>query len=333
MRLEAHSTQPTLALTSGEPAGIGPDLCVLLSKLSVPARVVVFADKNLLGTRAAQLNVDIDIWDYNPVRRPPKNSRVLEVQHFPLPASCQPGVLNPANSPYVLGILDAAIDACLEKQFAGIVTAPVHKGVINDAGISFTGHTEYIAARTHTEHVVMMLVGGGMRVALQTTHLPLRMVPAAITTEKLKGNLAVIARDLKVRFGIADPHIAVAGLNPHAGESGYLGQEEIEIIIPVLQQLRKTGMRLSGPLPADTLFNPAFLEDVDCVLAMYHDQGLPVLKYASFGRGVNVTLGVPLIRTSVDHGTALPLAGTGDIDTGSLIAAIELTAKLGGQRS
>ena len=325
----AHSSSGApLAITSGEPAGIGPDLCVLLSQLSLPARVVIFADKDLLRARAALRQIDLRIQDYCPTQMRPTGPGVLEVIHFPLNAPCHPGVLEPANSAYVLAMLDAAIDAALTQEFAGIVTAPVHKGVINDAGVAFSGHTEYIATRTRAPHVVMMLVGGDLRVALQTTHLPLNSVAAAITGEKLETTLRILVQDLQKRFNITDPHIAVAGLNPHAGESGYLGREEIEIITPVLQRLRETGMRLSGPLPADTLFNPVFLQDIDCVLAMYHDQGLPVLKYASFGKAVNVTLGIPIIRTSVDHGTALSLAGTGNIDPGSLLAAIKLAGEL-----
>lgn len=318
----------TLALTSGEPAGIGPDLCVLLSQLNLPARVIIFADKDLLRARAALRQIHLQIQEYCAGQTRPTEPGVLEVMHFPLNAPSHPGILDPANSPYVLAMLDAAMEATLARQFAGMVTAPVHKGIINDAGFTFSGHTEYIAAHTSATHVVMMLVGTGMRVALQTTHLPLSLVAPAITAEKLEATLRVLMHDLQARFNILNPHIAVAGLNPHAGESGYLGREEIEIITPVMQRLRETGMRLSGPLPADTLFNPVFLQDVDCVLAMYHDQGLPVLKYASFGKAVNVTLGIPIIRTSVDHGTALSLAGTGNIDTGSLLAAIELAGSL-----
>ncbi len=330
----AHSTaHAPLALTSGEPAGIGPDLCVLLSQLNLPARVVIFADKDLLRARAALRQIHLQIQDYCAGQPRPTDHRILEVRHFPLRAPSHPGVLAPANSPYVLAMLDAAMEATLAGQFAGIVTAPVHKGVINDAGFTFSGHTEYIAAHTNAPHVVMMLVGTGMRVALQTTHLPLSSVAAVITAEKLESTLGVLVHDLQSRFNIPNPHIAVAGLNPHAGESGYLGREEIEIITPVMQRLRKTGMRLSGPLPADTLFNPVFLQEVDCVLAMYHDQGLPVLKYASFGKAVNVTLGIPVIRTSVDHGTALSLAGTGNIDTGSLLAAIKLAGELAERRT
>lgn len=330
----AHSTtRAPLALTSGEPAGIGPDLCVLLSQLNLPQRVVIFADKDLLLARAAQRQINLRIHDYCAAQPRPTDPGILEVIHFSLNAPSQPGVLEPANSPYVLAMLDAAMDATLAQQFAGIVTAPVHKGVINDAGFAFSGHTEYIAARTNAPHVVMMLVGMGMRVALQTTHLPLNSVAAAITTEKLESTLRVLVHDLQTRFDIVNPHIAVAGLNPHAGESGYLGREEIEIIAPVMQRLRQAGLRLSGPLPADTLFNPVFLQGVDCVLAMYHDQGLPVLKYANFGKAVNVTLGIPIIRTSVDHGTALNLAGAGNIDTGSLLAAIELAGELAERRT
>jgi 4-hydroxythreonine-4-phosphate dehydrogenase len=238
------------------------------------------------------------------------------------------GQLDPANSAYVLHTLEAAADGCLAGRFAAMVTAPVHKGVINDAGIAFTGHTEFLAARTRADHVVMMLVGGGLRVALATTHLAVKDIAPQITAAGLEQTLRVLQRDLTGRFGLAQPRIAVAGLNPHAGESGHLGREEIEIIIPLVARLRAQGMQLTGPLPADTLFNPARLRDFDCVLAMYHDQGLPVLKYASFGSGVNVTLGLPIIRTSVDHGTALDLAGSGNIDAGSLRTAIALAGAL-----
>jgi 4-hydroxythreonine-4-phosphate dehydrogenase len=241
------------------------------------------------------------------------------------------GHLDPANGRHVLALLDRALDGCRAGEFAAMVTAPVQKSVIADAGVPFTGHTEYLAARTATPRVVMMLAGGGLRVALATTHLPLAAVPAAITREGIAATLRILERDLRVRFGIGRPRILVAGLNPHAGESGHLGREEIEVIAPAIGELRREGMRIEGPLPADTLFTARVLEGADAVLAMYHDQGLPVLKYASFGHAVNVTLGLPVIRTSVDHGTALDRAGTGEVDAGSLEAAIALAAELAGR--
>lgn len=319
---------PTLALTSGEPAGIGPDLCIALSQHKLPAKVVVLGDADLLRERASLLGVSIDI-------QPPEVEACepgsLCVQHIPVVAPSLPGRLNRVNSPYVLSLLDAAITGCLDGRFDAMVTAPVHKGIINDAGIAFTGHTEYLAEKTATRKVVMMLVGGGLRVALATTHLPLSAVPGAITRELLLEVIAILHDGLRTRFGIAQPRILVAGLNPHAGESGHLGREEIEIIEPALQQLRARGMNLVGPLPADTLFSRIRRETCDAVLTMYHDQGLPVLKYASFGGGVNITLGLPLIRTSVDHGTALDLAGTGKAEVGSLLAALEAAAGMASQ--
>ena len=257
----------------------------------------------------------------------------VSVLHVPLMASSRAGELNRANSPYVLRTLSIAADGCSDGLFDAMVTAPVHKGIINDAGIAFTGHTEFLAARTHAPHVVMMLVGGGLRVALATTHLALKDVAAHITRESLAQTLRVLHHDLQHHFGIDTPRIAVAGLNPHAGESGHLGQEEIEVIAPVIHELRGAGLHLSDPLPADTLFNPQRLQHYDAVLAMYHDQGLPVLKYASFGAGVNVTLGLPIIRTSVDHGTALDIAGTGKADCGSLLEATQLALTLAIRRN
>lgn len=319
---------PTLALTAGEPAGIGPDLCVLLAQQVVPARVIVLADKTLLAARARALKLPLAIMDYAPLADQPAPPGALEVMHVPLAAAVQPGKLDVANSRYVLETLRCAVEACLNGTFDALVTAPVHKGVINDAGIPFTGHTEYLAEQTGTPRVVMMLVGGGMRVALATTHLPLRSVADAITQDSLREVIRILHQDLKGRFGISRPRILVAGLNPHAGEGGHLGREEIEVISPVLDALRAEGMDLRGPLPADTLFTPRMLAECDCVLAMYHDQGLPVLKHASFGHGVNVTLGLPIIRTSVDHGTALDLAGTGKADSGSLLEAIRLAAQM-----
>jgi len=320
---------PVIALTAGEPAGIGPDLCVLLAQQAQPARVVVLADKTLLQQRAAQLGLPLVLADWQP-GSPPAPAGTLEVMHHPLAVPAIPGQLDPVNSRYVLDTLTSAARGCLDGSFAALVTAPVHKGVINDAGIPFTGHTEFFAELTGTPLVVMMLVGGGMRVALATTHLPLKDVPAAITRDSLSAILRILHHDLVTRFRLPQPRILVAGLNPHAGEGGHLGREEIDVIAPVLDALRSAGMNLEGPLPADTLFNRSYLERADAVLAMYHDQGLPVLKHASFGSGVNVTLGMPIVRTSVDHGTALGLAGSGKIEAGSLRAAIELALELAG---
>jgi 4-hydroxythreonine-4-phosphate dehydrogenase len=325
-----HSTLNTpavIAVTAGEPAGIGPDLCLALAGRALPARIVVVADRELLAERARQLGLDVTVSEYDFAQASAQGGS-LAVLHVPLSAPVTAGTLDPANSAYVLRTLEIACDGCLDGRFAAMATAPVHKGVINDAGFPFTGHTEFLAERTHTPQVVMMLVGGGMRVALATTHLALRDVPAAITRESLAQTLTILRDDLMRRFGLAKPRILVAGLNPHAGESGHLGREEIDVISPVLEALRRDGYDITGPLPADTLFNPDKLEHADAVLAMYHDQGLPVLKHASFGAGVNVTLGLPIVRTSVDHGTALDLAGTGRADVGSLITAIELAAAL-----
>lgn len=315
-----------LAITAGEPAGIGPDLCVRLAVESPDFPFVVIADKNLLQQRAAQLGIALRVQDYMAGQIVPAGA--LQVIHVPLAAPCRAGVLDATNGGYVLETLRRALQGCQAGEFSGMVTAPVHKGIINDAGIPFTGHTEYLAEQTGTPLVVMMLVGGGMRVALATTHLALREVPDAITAPLLEEVLRTIRRDLQRRFGIAEPRILVAGLNPHAGEGGYLGREEIAVMIPVLDRLRAEGFDVSIPLPADTLFTPHKLAQCDCVLAMYHDQGLPVLKHASFGAGVNVTLGLPIIRTSVDHGTALDLAGTGKANVGSLLEAIRLAAEM-----
>jgi len=321
---------PLVAVTAGEPAGIGPDLCVELARRRLPARVVVVADQGLLKDRARRLRVPLRLVEFSPVSAVKFPSGVLMVHHIPLERPAVAGRLDPANSRYVLRTLETAVDGCRKGIFDAMVTAPVQKSVINDAGIAFTGHTEFLAERTGAEHVVMMLAGGGLRVALATTHLALKDVAGAITREGLERTLRVLRQDLIGRFSVANPRIFVAGLNPHAGESGFLGREEIEIIAPVLDKLRREGFNLVGPLPADTLFHPKRLKDCDCVLAMYHDQGLPVLKYASFGAGVNVTLGLPLIRTSVDHGTALDLAGTGKAEIGSLVEAIKLAAELAG---
>ena len=319
---------PVIAITAGEPAGIGPDLCVLLAERKLGAHLVFVADRSLLTARAAMLGKRIEWPDFDPAKLPRLRSGSVTVLHHPLAESVMPGRLNVANSRYVLAILSSAIRGALKGDFDAVVTAPVHKGVINDAGVSFSGHTEFFAKKTATKQVVMMLVGGGLRVALATTHLPLKDVPSAITPSGLETTITILHHDLQRKFGIAAPRILVAGLNPHAGESGHLGREEIDIIEPMLKRLRDRGLALNGPLPADTLFTPKYLDHADAVLAMYHDQGLPVLKMRSFGHGVNVTLGLPIVRTSVDHGTALDLAGTGQIDIGSMIAAVELATQL-----
>lgn len=320
-------TLPIIAITAGEPAGIGPDLCVMLAQQAREQAWVVIADRDLLVQRADILGLPL-LLQHHGNATVSQAAGTLTVLHEPLHAHATPGLLNPANGHYVLQTLKLAVQGCLDGEFAAMVTAPINKAVINDAGIPFTGHTEFLAAATGTPQVVMMLEGGGLRVALATTHLALRDVAPAITRESLAETLRILHHDLVMRFNIPQPHILVAGLNPHAGESGHLGREEIDIISPVLDELRAQGMRLTGPLPADTLFNPSRLADADCVLAMYHDQGLPVLKYASFGGGVNITLGLPIIRTSVDHGTALDLAGSGRVHAGSLQAALDLAARL-----
>lgn len=358
--MTAVSLSAPLVITAGEPAGIGPDLCVQLAATLPEIPSVVIADKNLLQQRASLLGVDLRVCEYSASRKVVQPD-TLPVIHIPLLAACRAGELNAANSQYVLATLRRAVQGCQTGEFSGMVTAPVHKGIINDAGISFTGHTEFLADQTGARLAVMMLVGGGMRrrhsdgqhsvrehvqriataklkdssenefvmrVALATTHLPLKDVAAAITSTLLENVLRIIQREMQRRFGIAKPRILVAGLNPHAGEGGYLGREEIEVMIPVLDKLRAEGMDVSAPLPADTLFAPHMLAQCDCVLCMYHDQGLPVLKHASFGQGVNVTLGLPIIRTSVDHGTALDLAGTGKADGGSLLEAVKLAAQM-----
>jgi 4-hydroxythreonine-4-phosphate dehydrogenase len=317
---------PVIAVTSGEPAGIGPDICLdLAGRNDLGVRIVVIGSERLLAERAAQLGRKVKLAAY---RRGNAIAGALEVLDVPLAHACRAGQLDPANAGYVLAIIDRALAGCMQGEFAAMVTAPVQKGVINDAGIPFTGHTEYLAEKSRTDHVVMMLAGANLRVALATTHLALKDVAAAVTADSLERTVRVLVAALKRDFGIERPRVLVAGLNPHSGEGGHLGREEIEIIVPVLERLRAEGFDLAGPLPADTLFNPQRLEGADCVLAMYHDQGLPVLKYASFGKGINVTLGLPIIRTSVDHGTALDLAGTGRIDAGSLVQAIEAAAEL-----
>ncbi|MGZ4959931.1 MAG: 4-hydroxythreonine-4-phosphate dehydrogenase PdxA [Methylomonas sp.] len=314
---------PRIALTPGEPAGIGPDLCVQLAQHEQTCELVAIADPELLGQRAAQLGLPLDIRIFD-ITRPAQSHPIGGLTVLPIslsaPAVC--GKLDPANSAYVLETIRQATLGCLNDTFAAMVTAPVHKGVINDAGIPFTGHTEFIADITGGTPV-MMLATPGLRVALATTHLPLSQVSQAITSGMLTAVISILNSDLRQRFALTHPKILVCGLNPHAGENGHLGREEVEIIEPTLERLRGEGIHLYGPLPADTLFTPKYLEHADAVLAMYHDQGLPVLKYMGFGQAVNVTLGLSVIRTSVDHGTALELAGTGKASLGSLQYALQ----------
>jgi 4-hydroxythreonine-4-phosphate dehydrogenase len=317
---------PRIALTPGEPAGIGPDITLAVAQQAWDAELIAICDPKLLQERARLLNLAIDIQvSDGPLGAPsPHQPGTLKVYPVNLTTPCEPGQLNPSNASYVLYTLHAAVDACIAGRCDAMVTAPVQKSVINDAGIPFSGHTELLAEDTDTDRVVMMLASKDMRVALATTHLPLRDVADVINSEMLEDTLNILHRDLQNKFGLPNPKIAVLGLNPHAGEGGHMGREELDIIIPVLEKLRASGMQLDGPLPADTAFNPKVLSNCDVVLAMYHDQGLPTLKYAGFGEAVNITLGLPIIRTSVDHGTALDLAGTGKADTGSLISALEM---------
>ena len=328
------TAQHCFALTPGEPAGIGPDLCLLLARQAQPAPLVAIASRALLAERAKQLGLNIELLTVGPQQWPnsPAAAGGLYVWDTPLATPAVPGKLTPANAAYVLQTLTRAGQGCLDGTFAGMITAPVHKGVINEAGIAFSGHTEFLAELTHTQQVVMMLATHGLRVALVTTHLPLKDVAAAITAERLERVTRILHADLQGKFGIAQPRILVCGLNPHAGEGGHLGREEIEIIEPTLERLRSEGMNLIGPLPADTLFTPKYLDHADAVLAMYHDQGLPVLKFKGFGAALNVTLGLPIIRTSVDHGTALDLAGTGKVDIGSLQVALETAYQMAASR-
>ena len=323
---------PRLVVTAGEPAGIGPDLCLMLATqghtFSKPVQLVIAADPELLAQRAIQLGLAVDLQLFNPDIREPSKANTLVVAPVSMATPATAGSVNPANGQYVLNTLKLALHGCMNGLFDGMVTGPVHKEVINNAGIPFSGHTEFLAEQTHTGKVVMMLATEGLRVALATTHLPLSEVSAAITRDSLTQVIHILHRELQDKFAIRTPHILVCGLNPHAGEGGHLGMEEIETIIPVLNHCRAQGMNLTGPLPADTLFNPKLLQQADAVLAMYHDQGLPVLKYKGFSQAVNITLGLPIVRTSVDHGTALDLAATGNIDSGSLYTAIETALEM-----
>jgi 4-hydroxythreonine-4-phosphate dehydrogenase len=320
---------PRIILTSGEPAGIGPDACVAIAGEAWPADWVVAGDTELIRSTARDLSLPLRIAAYDP-RTPPAahEPHTLKVLHVPTAHPVIAGTLDPRNARYVIDMLDRACDGCMNGEFAAMVTAPVQKSTLMDAGFEFSGHTEYLAERSRAAMPVMMLLTGNLRVALVTTHLPLAAVPRAITAERLRTTLRIVHTDLERHFGIAAPRIAVLGLNPHAGESGHLGREEIEVIEPVLRELRAEGLNLRGPIPADTAFAPQFLAAADVVVAMYHDQGLPVIKHAGFGNAVNVTLGLPILRTSVDHGTALALARTGKADAGSLRAALQLAIDL-----
>jgi 4-hydroxythreonine-4-phosphate dehydrogenase len=323
------SPSAPLVLTCGESAGIGPDLCISIAQAARAHPLVCLADRELLRERAALLQLPCHIEEYAPGAAPTRAAAALTVLHVPLEHAAMAGRLDPRNAPWVLRLIERAVEGCRRSEFAAMVTAPVQKSAIIEAGLPFTGHTEYLAALCGAPLPVMLLVAGRLRVALATTHLALRAVPDAITRAGLLGVLSVLDRGLRSLFGIVQPRIGVCGLNPHAGESGHLGSEEQQIIEPALHSARELGLDVHGPFPADTLFVPRNLEPYDAVLAMYHDQGLPVLKHAGFGNAVNVTLGLPIIRTSVDHGTALDLAGTGRAEAGSLLAAIELAAVLG----
>jgi 4-hydroxythreonine-4-phosphate dehydrogenase len=321
---------PRIVVTSGEPAGIGPDACVALGHRDWPADLVIAGDAKLLEETAAALGGAARACVYDP-SAPPAMSRtgVLKLLDVPAPHTVVAGRLDPRNAVSVIAMLDRACDGCLRGEFAAMVTAPVQKSTLMEAGFDFMGHTEYLAARTGGALPVMMLQNEALRIALVTTHLPLAEVPQAITAARLRATLEIVHEDLRRRFRVAAPRIAVLGLNPHAGESGHLGREEIDVIEPVIRQLRAQGLDVRGPVPADTAFTPQFLAGgVDVVVAMYHDQGLPVIKHDGFGHTVNVTLGLPIIRTSVDHGTALSLARTGRADTGSLEAAVRLAIEL-----
>ncbi len=319
----------SIVITPGEPAGIGPDLILQAAQEGLDVPALIIADATMLAQRAAQLQLDITIVETDTAPVQPSAPGTLYVRPVVMPQACKAGTLDPSNASYVLQCLRLAAEGCLKGDYAAMMTGPVHKGIINDAGIPFSGHTEFLAELS-SSYPVMMLACPGLRVALATTHLPLREVSDTITTELLLQVIQILHADLQTKFQIDNPRILVCGLNPHAGEGGHLGTEEMKIIAPILEALRQQGMQLLGPLPADTLFTPRYLEQADAVLAMYHDQGLPVLKHKGFGKAVNITLGLPFIRTSVDHGTALDLAGTGKAETGSLLAAIRQADEMAG---
>lgn len=322
-----------IAYSSGEPAGIGPDIAVLLAQQEWPCELVVLGDQKVLQDRAQQLGLDVSVVNYDPARKPQQwPAGTLVIAHHDTDAPVVAGQLNPLNSRYVVELLEHAGQGCMRQEFAAVMTGPVHKGIINDAGIPFSGHTEFFAELSNTEQVVMMLATPGLRVALVTTHLPLAHVPAAIQRPLVERVLKIVHADLQNKFGCAQPKILVCGLNPHAGEQGHLGREEIEHIEPALKHLQQQGLKVSGPWPADTVFQPHYLENADAVVAMYHDQGLPVLKYRGFGNAVNITLGLPFIRTSVDHGTAVDKAGSGEISIGSARYALQTAIDMARQQ-
>lgn len=328
-KLKMKNLTKPIVITPGEPAGIGPDLLIQQAQQAWPVELVACADPSLLLERAKILNLPLTLSEYMPSEVPKAHTAShLSIVSVPLNASVKAGELNVNNGNYVVETLARACDGCLTGEFSAIVTGPVHKGIINDAGVAFSGHTEFFADRSGCERVVMMLATEELRVALATTHLPLKDVSAAITQQSLHEVITILHHDLQTKFGIEKPVIYVCGLNPHAGEGGHMGTEEIDTIEPALESLRAQGIHLVGPLPADTLFQAKYLDHADAVLAMYHDQGLPVLKYQGFGRAVNITLGLPFIRTSVDHGTALELAGTGHADAGSFITALTLAIQM-----
>ncbi len=317
-----------VVLTSGEPAGIGPDLAIMVARRPLEnTQIITAGNESLLRSRAEQLNSRLKIRPFSVDDRKPAKKNEIILAGMDLAVSVEAGVPNPDNASYVLRQLDFAVQGCLSGIFHAMCTGPVHKGVINDAGIKFSGHTEYLARKTQS-YPLMMLAAGDFRVALATTHLPLSRVAQSITKPLLHKVIGILDKELREKFNLDQPEILVCGLNPHAGEGGHMGREEIEILIPVIKELNRSGLRLIGPLPADTLFTPQHLATADAVLAMYHDQGLPVLKYAGFGKSVNITLGLPIVRTSVDHGTALELAGSGNIDPGSLRAALQSAVEL-----
>lgn len=329
MRIIPRTSIPRIAITAGEPSGIGPDVVVALAERDWPAQLVIVADPDLIADRAQRLGKPIDILRYDP-QAPVAQSRTgqLIVAGEPLRAVCTPARLDPANAAYVIATLDRACDGCQQGEFAAMVTAPVNKSVINEAGIPFSGHTEFLADRTGAAQPVMLLVADTLRIALVTTHLALKDVPAAITGERIRQVFKLLHEGLVAHFGLQSPRIIVLGLNPHAGEAGHLGKEEIEIIQPALAELRTAGYQPIGPLPADTAMTPTHLSQADAVLAMYHDQGLPVLKHAGFGEAVNITLGLPFIRTSVDHGTALDIAGKNRADASSMFNAAKTALRM-----
>jgi len=318
-----------IAITPGEPAGIGPDLVIAIAQQAWPVQMVVVASKSLIAERAKQLNLPITLIDYNETAKAtPQAAGTLTILDVPLAGACIAGTLDTNNGAYVVDTLKVASDKNISGEFDAVVTGPVHKGLINRSGVPFSGHTEYFAHQANCSDVVMMLATEGLRVALVTTHIPLAYVSKAITYERLQKVTRILYQDLQTKFGIDTPKIYACGLNPHAGEDGHLGREELDTMIPAFNELRAEGIDIIGPLPADTIFQEKYLADADAVLSMYHDQGLPVLKYKGFGSSVNITLGLPFIRTSVDHGTALDLAGTGKADAGSMIEAMKSAINL-----